>query len=259
MTNLTVVYYTSNYLDTHNPYFLANTKKQLVEAIGDLPLVVVSQKALLMDDPLYSKKGDPLVNVCIGDIGRSHLNLYKQIYDGVKWATTKYVAMAEDDILYSYDHFHSAEIEKAFTDHGDCFLYDMNKVSLFTWNTIPMFSFRSKRRVVNQLIAPRDYYLRYFDDRNKRMEEMLAEGRSLESILHIYGDPGRYDDLFGVLPRTSVEFYCNEPSIVFTHPYAYGYLNHGKRKRLGDIRILELYRWGKASDILKLWGNKRKV
>ena len=247
--DLTVVYYTSNILDRENPVFLANTKKQLAVALGDLPLVVVSQKPV---ERFYNGEWH---NVVVGKIGRSHLNLYKQIVTGVAEARTKYVAMAEDDILYSYDHFHSKEIDKSFADEGDCFLYDMNKVSLFTWTKMPMFSFRSKRKVVNQLIAPREYFLEYFNDRYRRMAEMINEGRPVESILHIFGDPGRYDNLFGITPRRMVEYYCNMPSIVFSHPKAFGYLTQGKRKRLGDIRIIELYGWGRAEEVIKLWGD----
>ena len=47
--DLTVVYYTSNWLDTNNPYFLENTKKQLLTAIGDLPLISVSQKPMTLE------------------------------------------------------------------------------------------------------------------------------------------------------------------------------------------------------------------
>src|SRR5574337_272588 len=110
--DLTIIYYTSNWLDTHNPYFLANTKKQLLKAIGDLPLISVSQKPIALGK-----------NICVGDIGRSHLNIYRQILIGAKAAKTKYVALAEDDILYSWEHFHEHLPEKGK------FAYDINKWS----------------------------------------------------------------------------------------------------------------------------------
>src|SRR3989338_3705710 len=139
MIDLTIIYYTSNYLDDHNPYFLANTKKQLLEAVGNLPVISVSQKPI-----------DLGTNICLGDIGRSHLNLYRQILIGAKAAKTKYVAMAEDDVLYSPEHFHYHVPEK------DVFAYNMAKWSLFTWTRPPLFSFRTKRKVVNSLIAKRE-------------------------------------------------------------------------------------------------------
>jgi len=97
MEDLTVIYYTSNYLEEKNPYFLENTKKQLLKAIGNIPLITVSQKPTII--------GNNCTNICLGDIGRSHLNIYWQILQGCKAAKTKWVAMAEDDILYSEQHF----------------------------------------------------------------------------------------------------------------------------------------------------------
>ena len=256
--DLTVVYYTSNYLDTENPVFLANTKKQLVKAIGDLPLIVVSFKPVERFEGYTGSFTNLVAGRDFAPVrkGRHHLNIYYQIMVGAKYATTKYVAMAEDDILYSYDHFHSPEIDNWSKSGRNSFLYDMNKVSLFTWTKPPMFSFRSKRRVVNQLISPTILLYEAMSERFLKLDEMLSAGMKEERILHYWGDPGRYEHSLGVTFRESEEYYSSSPSIVFTHPKAYGYLNHGKHKRLGDIRIIELYEWGRAEDILKQWGDK---
>lgn len=233
MNELTIVYYTSNYLETANPYFLNNTKKQLLRAVDGLPIVIVSQKPTLF--------GDNSTNVVMGDIGRSHLNIYRQILEGCRHAKTKYVAMAEDDILYSWEHFHS-EVPKA-----DYFLYDMNKLSLFTWTKPPVYSFRHNRMVVNQLIAPRKLLIDALEERfNRYPDESKVD-------LRVWGDPGRYERQLGVTIRPTDTFMCTCPSIVFSHKDAYGYLTQGKRKRLGDLRILEIPFWGRAEDVLKLY------
>lgn len=229
--DITVIYYTSNHLEDTNPYFLKNTQRYLLKAIGEHPLISVSQK------PMDFGK-----NICIGDIGRSHLNIYRQILIGSKAAKTKYVAMAEDDILYSYDHFHT------YVPKRDKFAYDMQKLSLFTWTKPPMFSFRTKRKVVNQLIAKRDMLV-------EALEERFAKFPDESKIpLSKWGDPGRYEGILGVTVRETEEFHCATPSIVFTHPNAYGYeYNHGKRKRMGDIKMMEVPFWGRAEEVLKLW------
>jgi len=246
MTNfdMTVIYYTSNYLEEHNPYFVANTKKQLLKAIGDYPLVIVSQKDM-KDDVLMDRPNSK--NIVIGDIGRHHLNIYKQILIGCKEAKTEHVALAEDDIFYSYEHFHT------YAPPHNKFAFDMSKVSLFTWTKPPMYSFRNKRRVVNHLIARRDMLVEAMEERFERVKELQAEGKGDDFILPRFGDPGRYEARLGVTPRISEEFYTTCPGIVLTHPDAYGYLNHGKRKRIGDLRIIELQYWGRASDMLNLW------
>lgn len=235
---MTVIYYTSNHLETTNPVFLDNTKRQLAKAIGDLPLICVSQK------PVEKFINGEYENVVLGDIGRSHLNIYRQILEGTKRAKTPYVAMAEDDILYSYEHFHSQEILKNLKP--DVFLYDMMKLSLFTWTTPQIFSFRTKRKVVNQLIAPRDYLIDALEERFKLVNPQLK----------FWGDPGRYEEKLGVSPRKSFEVYCDNPSIVFSHPEAFGYLSQGTRKKHGDLRIIEVVGWGKASDVAKAWYEK---
>lgn len=233
--DLTVIYYTSNWLDTHNPYFLANTKKYLLKAIGDLPLLIVSQKPTLF--------GDNSTNLCVGDIGRSHLNIYRQIMWGSKAAKTKWVAMAEDDILYSFEHFHTYLPEK------DRFAYDMSKWSIFTWTKPPLLSFRTNRRVVNSLIAKKDMLVEAMEERFDKFKGVKDEDIPISH----WGDPGRYEDILGVTVRECEEFYSTCPNIVFTHPEAFGYLNHGTRKKLGDIRAIEIPYWGRAEDILKLY------
>ena len=237
--NLSIVYYTSNFLDSTNPYFLENTKQQLLKAIGDFPLVIVSQLPTLF--------GHNSTNVCVGSIGRSHLNLYRQILEGCKAAKTKYVALAEDDILYSWEHFHSR------LPSPDTFLYDMNKVSLFTWTKPPVFSFRTNRKVVNQLIADREMLIEALEERFAKVKKRMDAGESEDHVIQYWGDPGRYEDYLGVTVRKCEEFYCTNPSIVFSHEYAFGYLSRGTRKLLGDLRIVELAQWGRADDMLKLF------
>lgn len=241
MNNLTVIYYTSNFLEDTNPYFLKNTKEYLLKAIGDLPMVIVSQKPCLF--------GPNSVNINLGDIGRSHLNIYRQMLIGAKEATTDFVALAEDDILYSYEHFHNHYIGK----WNDLFLYDMNKLSMFTWIKPPLYSFRHDRMVVNQLIAPRLQFIEALEERFERVRQMMEDGMKEEKIIKYWGDIGRYEDILGVTVRKTKTFMCTMPSIVFTHENAFGYLNHGKRKRLGDLRITEVPGWGRAEDILKLY------
>lgn len=242
--DISIIFYTSNYLETENPVFYNNIINQLKKAAGDHPIISVSQKPMKLG-----------YNVCVGDIGRSHLNIYRQILYGCKNAKTEFVAMAEDDILYSYHHFHTATPDMKKVD----FLYDMNRWSIFTWTKPPMFSFRTKRRVINQLIAKRTALIEALEERFERVKFLIEKkGKKKEEVIKYWGDIGRYEDLLGVTIRETEEFYCNKPSIVFTHPKAYGYeANHGKRKRLGDLKVIELLDWGKASDILKYYYEKK--
>lgn len=249
--DLTAIYYTSNHLEETNPYFLNNTKKQLAKAAGHLPLVIVSQKEENIED--WKALGfTDVTNICVGDMGRSHLNIYRQILIGCKAAKTTFVVMVEDDILYSPEHFQFTDYIK--DPQKDVFYYDMNKLSLFTWIRPAMFSFRFKREVVNQLVCGREYLIEAMEERFSKLEQLKKGGWNEEKVIKYWGDPGRYEDILGVTVRKTRQESCKNPSIVFSHEYAYGYeFNQGKKKRLGDLRIIEMYGWGRAEDILKLY------
>src|SRR3989344_7916542 len=118
MNDLTVVYYTANHV---SDYFMANTKKILLEAIGEIPIISVSQKPM-----------DLGTNICVGDSLRSHVNIYRQALIGVKKAETKYIALAEDDVLYSPEHF-------TRRSSAGKFAYNIGVSSFFTWSDPPMF------------------------------------------------------------------------------------------------------------------------
>ena len=76
--DLTVIYYTANYL---NNRFADRVREQLIRAIGQTPLISVSHKPMDFGE-----------NICVGDIGRSVYNIYKQVLIGARAAKTKYVA-----------------------------------------------------------------------------------------------------------------------------------------------------------------------
>jgi len=241
----TILYYTCNYLDDKNPYFLENTRKTLLTAIGDRPMVIVSQKPTMF--------GNNSVNVNLGEIGRSHFNVYWQILQGAKRAKTKWVALAEDDILYSPEHFNFFYFVKPEFIEKDYFLYDMNRVSIFTWSKPPVFSYRFKRVVVNQLIAKRDMLVEAMEERFKKLEELrkIWPERKIEKY---WGDPGRYEGILGVTIRPVYEYNAWVPSVVFSHDLAYGYeFNQGRKKKLGDLRISALSDWGTAESVMSLW------
>lgn len=246
MNDLTIIYYTSNYLEEVNPYFLRNTEKQLLRAAGDLPIQVITQKELSINSH-FMKSGVNVQYALSSKKERGHLNIYYQILEGCRLAKTPYVAMAEDDILYSFEHFHE------YRPKRNKLAYDMAKWSIFTWTNPPMYSFRNKRLVVNSLLCSRDMLIELLEERFERVEQIRKDGWKEDAILSKWGDPGRYEDLLGVKVREREEFYTSHPNIVFSHEHAFGFLNHGKRKRLGDMRATEIPEWGKASDVLKLY------
>ena len=231
--DLTVVFYTANYI---TDYFMNNITSNLLKAIGDTPLISVSHKPM-----------DLGKNICVGDIGRSHLNIYRQALIGAKAATTPYIALAEDDILYSKSHFDLRP------SRMDVFHYDINEWRLYTWSRPPIFSHKGNI-VVHNLIAPRDYFVEAMDERFARYPD--------ESKINLgdFTDPGRRknEKRLGVTPRNREESYAVEPTIAFSHEDAFGYLHLGNRKRLADKRTDYVEPWGKAEDVLKLFRSREE-
>jgi hypothetical protein len=92
MTDLTLLYYSANALPEQSA---ANFRNELLKTTeGAFPIISVTQK------PIDFGK-----NICVGDIGQSYYNMYKQIHAGLQHTETKYVAMVDDDSLYNMEHF----------------------------------------------------------------------------------------------------------------------------------------------------------
>jgi len=234
-TDLSVIYYTSNFLENTNPYFLGNTKRILKECIGDTKLISVSHRPM-------TDMGD---NICVGEIGRSNRNIYWQILTGAKAAKTKYVAMAEDDVLYTPSHF------QCRPSREDILFFNMNKWSIFTWSKPMVYSWRH-RKIIFSLICLRSMLV-------DSLEERLEKWPTYDNAF--CGEPGRYDEKLGVKVRESEEGWSDKAIVVFSHPYALGYVttppgrthNVGERKALGPLRGTELVPWGTANEVMKLY------
>jgi hypothetical protein len=243
---LTVIYYTSNWMDDKNPFFIENVRKQLLVATTNhntgakLPIVIVSQKPTMF--------GDNSTNVCVGDIGRSHLNIYKQILAGAKEAKTPFIAMAEDDILYTFAHFHN------YLPTKRRLAFDMSRWSVFTWSRPPMYSYRKNRKVIHEMIAPRDLVIEALEERFAKVEQLLKDKElTIEQIESRWGDLGRYEDKLGVKILDSEEFWTASPNVVFSHEMAYGFLNHNVKKLLGEIRAFDIPEFGHIDKTMNLF------
>ena len=87
----TIIYYTSN---KETPEFEQRIIDSLLKVSGDLPIISVSHKPM-----------DLGKNICVGDVGASGFNMFRQILIGCKEAKTKFIITAEADCLYPPDYF----------------------------------------------------------------------------------------------------------------------------------------------------------
>ncbi len=89
--DLTIIYYTSN---KEKPDFEEKVRAELLRVCGDLPIISVSQK------PIDFGK-----NICVGNVGASGFNMFRQVLIGCREAKTLFVISAEADCLYPPEYF----------------------------------------------------------------------------------------------------------------------------------------------------------
>lgn len=82
----TIVYYTSN---GDYPSLENAVRNTIREHSQGLPIVSVSQQPIDFGE-----------NICVGDIGRSRHNIYKQLRIGAENAKTRFLVVCEADFLY---------------------------------------------------------------------------------------------------------------------------------------------------------------
>ena len=201
MNDLTILYYTANTIPDVTG---RRIRDNLLKVTGNqFPIISVSQK------PINFGR-----NICVGEIGRSKYNCYKQILIGVKEVKTKYAACAEDDVLYSKDHFKNRP-------EDDVFLYDRNY--WFAGNYFPFYwrladvnkrggmwgCISTAKTLLNNLTTRYDMY----------PTDPMAEkyDKSLQ-----WGEPGIRDEQFGM--KNNHKFIESDtPSIIFIHDESMGY------------------------------------
>jgi hypothetical protein len=223
-SDFSIVYYTAN----HIPESFANSvRKQLLKSAKGIPIISVSQKPI-----------DFGYNICVGDIGRSALNIYRQATLGAKNAKTKFVAFCEDDVLYSLFHFN-------YTPSENTFAYDDNIWNIYTWTKPPVFSYKGRINM-NGLICERELFITVMEERFKKYNEDNFP-------THLFGEPGRYERQMKVKVNKAKFYHSKEPSVKFSHPTELSYLGLGRRKRLGGKPTEKLEPWGSAVGIIELY------
>ena len=87
----TILYYSSN---RELPEFEAKIVANLLKNCGDLPIISITHKPMDLGH-----------NICVGDVGASGFNMFRQVLIGCEAADTKFIISAEADCLYPPDYF----------------------------------------------------------------------------------------------------------------------------------------------------------
>lgn len=89
--NATILYYTSNREDAG---FEARVRENILKNCGKLPIVSVSHEPIAFGH-----------NICVGNVGVSGFNMFRQVLIGLEHIKTPFVISAEADCLYPPDYF----------------------------------------------------------------------------------------------------------------------------------------------------------
>ena len=136
---VSIIYYTSNREDPKfEQKIIDNIKEQT-----NLPVISVSQKPL-----------DFGTNICVGDIGLSYFNEWKQLLIGLKEAKTEFCIAAESDCLYPPEYFTFIPPEKDK-------VYQYDNVWIY-WTGKP--AFYRKYQCEGAQICGREYWIERLED-----------------------------------------------------------------------------------------------
>jgi hypothetical protein len=223
--DITIIYITMNLMSQKWVDF---QNHNLLKAADSAPIISISRLPMNLGTNLIDT-GTP-----------GYWNLYSQLLRAAKKAKTPYVALAEDDVLYTRAHFHE------FRPGLDCVAYDRSRWSLFTWEKEPFYCLR--QRISNcSLIASRDYLVAALEERQARHPNGCNE--------KLLGEVGRskVDARLGVSKRNMVEFYSYGPIVQLNHPQGHDLTQKTQWKRHGQIRAWSIPYWGPAKEILSYY------
>lgn len=235
--DLTVIYLTINTMPYRWEQFHLG---HLLVAVEDRPMVVISKDPMEIVDPYGQSR--PSTRYLIQSGPPSAWNVYRQLLRGAAVATTKYVAVAEDDTLYTSQHFTD------FRPPEDAVSYDLSRWSVFSWQKKPMFS--AIRRHGNfTMIGPRQLVIDALEER----EEKYPNGHDYS------GEIGRPDveRNLRVTRHKLVDWYCTHPIVNLCHPNGLSptYIGSGigLKRKPGELKAWDIPHWGKAVDIAAVY------
>jgi hypothetical protein len=180
--HLTCIYYTAN---RKKEPFAKEIRESLLEALGKTPLISVSQY------PLEFGK-----NICVGDVGHTLANGWRQLQIGAMAATTPFVCAAEDDMLYPKEYFQfRPDREDTFYFADPCFHVFGQKRKIHFWSY-------NRRGAEGAIVVGRDHLIRQIGNLLDQFGTWSTRGQ-----LHLF--KGSREEKFSV-PIPVVQFRVDE-------------------------------------------------
>ncbi|HUV42444.1 MAG TPA: hypothetical protein VMY36_00890 [Patescibacteria group bacterium] len=206
----TIIYYTSN---QEHPEFENRIKANILK-VTDLPIISVSQ------EPINFGK-----NICIGNVGASNFNMFRQIQIGCQNTKADFVISAEADCMYPPDYFtfRPRELDRCYRNSNVYVMGDHRN-----------YWFYKKEGATHAQVIGRKYYLKVLGEQFKGLPQWSVEEKNFPK------ERTKKDDIFDKI------YYWKTKNPVFqvkTHR-SMRYYTHSERAPIYD---------------LPYWGNGKKV
>lgn len=241
----TIIYLTDNQLDERIDRMC---KKNILESIGDYPLISVSFKPIDFGE-----------NICVGELERGNLTINIMMMEALKRVKTEFIAIAEHDCLYTSEHF-------KFIPPDDGFWYNENCWMLQYYSDIKpehngMFSWFRGRKANSQLICRTDMQVKATQDRIDMMSDPNWKAKYPTGRI---GEAGamEYNHAMRLAVGDSVEYVRERLKKYISDYQGYNWRskisnidirhsNNYTRNRRGINRKYSLSPWGTIDDIMK--------
>jgi hypothetical protein len=227
MSDLTVIYITANRVPKKWESYQMDVLKK---ALLDNDVITISREPMDFGQNILDV--EPLYNG----------NFPRQLFRGIEKARTKYIALAEDDTLYTSDHF-------MFRPNLDRFFYSFNRYILYLWD--PQFYYKLDQLAGAGMICNRNLALDALGDRIEKYPNGLPRDRYVE-----FGYERRYPNL-GLNFHSIGKFKQGNPIVQVEHLYFSSMENNHynrsikRNKQKPHHYYDEIPYWGKTENIIR--------
>jgi hypothetical protein len=209
--NITILYYTSNKED---PKFEGKIRENLLKVCGNLPIISISHKPISLGK-----------NICVGDVGASGFNMFRQVLIGCEAAKTAFIISAEADCLYPPDYFTFIPLREDI-----CY----RNSNLYVMGRRRDYFYYKKEGATHSQIVGREYYIKTLKELFKGAPEWNVGEKNFPK------ERTRKNDVFD-----RVEYYRTEnPVFQIKTGRSMRHYTHSDR-----TPVYELPYWGKGKEI----------
>ncbi len=218
MSDSTVIYYSSC---KESSAFESKIIKSLKDNCGDLPIISVTQKPL-----------DLGTNICVGEVGASGFNMFRQVQIACEQAKTKFVISAEADCLYPPEYFQF----EPYSEDRVC-----RNTNLYIMGHRRDYFYHKTEGSTFSQITGREHYLKVLEEMFCGCPKWDAEDKNFPKGRHKYQD----------LPCSIQYFKTENPCVSFKTGKGMRHYTHSER-----VPIYSIPFWGDGQLIARRFYGK---